>query len=56
MGAVALHVPPHARDPATGATRCAVVARVESGSPATGSAKIHEQEQNELLDEALGGL
>ncbi len=33
-----------------------VVARVESGSPATGSAKIHEQEQNELLDDALGGL
>ena len=33
-----------------------VVARVESGSPATGSAKIHEQEQNELLDEAFGGL
>ena len=34
--------------------RC--VARVESGSPATGSAKIHEQEQQELLDEAFDGL
>jgi 2-oxoglutarate dehydrogenase E1 component len=36
------------------AMRC--VARVESGSPATGSAKIHEQEQSDLLDDALGGL
>jgi 2-oxoglutarate dehydrogenase E1 component len=36
------------------ALRC--VARVESGSPATGSAKIHDQEQNDLLDDALGGL
>ena len=33
-----------------------VVARVESGSPATGSAKIHEQEQTDLLDEAFAGL
>jgi 2-oxoglutarate dehydrogenase E1 component len=32
-----------------------VVARVESGSPATGSAKIHEQEQQELLDSTFEG-
>ena len=38
------------------ATRCGVVARVESGSPATGSAKIHEQEQQELLDHTFDGL
>ena len=31
-------------------------ARVESGSPATGSAKIHEQELADLLDEAFAGL
>ncbi|MEA2461080.1 MAG: multifunctional 2-oxoglutarate metabolism enzyme, partial [Actinomycetota bacterium] len=29
-------------------------ARVESASPATGSAKIHEQEQQELIHKALG--
>jgi 2-oxoglutarate dehydrogenase complex dehydrogenase (E1) component-like enzyme len=29
-------------------------ARVESASPATGSAKIHEQEQAELIERALG--
>jgi multifunctional 2-oxoglutarate metabolism enzyme len=29
------------------------VARVESGSPATGSAKIHEQEHAELMDETF---
>jgi 2-oxoglutarate dehydrogenase complex dehydrogenase (E1) component-like enzyme len=28
-------------------------ARVESASPATGSAKIHEQEQQELIQKAL---
>ncbi len=33
-----------------------VVARVESGSPATGSAKIHEQEQQQLLDHTFKGL
>jgi 2-oxoglutarate dehydrogenase E1 component len=32
------------------------VARVESGSPATGSAKIHEQEQEMLLEETFAGL
>jgi multifunctional 2-oxoglutarate metabolism enzyme len=31
-------------------------ARVESGSPATGSAKIHEQELADLMDETFGGL
>ncbi|MCU1345474.1 MAG: 2-oxoglutarate dehydrogenase, component, partial [Acidimicrobiia bacterium] len=34
--------------------RC--VARVESGSPATGSSKIHEQELNDLMDETFGDL
>ena len=29
------------------------VARLESGSPATGSARIHEQEQKELFDKSL---
>jgi 2-oxoglutarate dehydrogenase E1 component len=33
-----------------------VVARVESGSPATGSAKIHEQEQQQLLDHTFRDL
>ena len=32
------------------------VARVESGSPATGSAEIHRQELAELLDETFAGL
>ncbi len=32
------------------------VARAESGSPATGSSTIHEQEQEELLEESLAGL
>jgi multifunctional 2-oxoglutarate metabolism enzyme len=32
------------------------VARVESGSPATGSAKIHEQELADLMDETFAGL
>jgi 2-oxoglutarate dehydrogenase complex dehydrogenase (E1) component-like enzyme len=30
------------------------ITRFESGSPATGSAKIHEQEQQELIRKALG--
>ncbi|HUF33542.1 MAG TPA: multifunctional oxoglutarate decarboxylase/oxoglutarate dehydrogenase thiamine pyrophosphate-binding subunit/dihydrolipoyllysine-residue succinyltransferase subunit [Acidimicrobiales bacterium] len=30
--------------------------RAESGSPATGSAKVHAQEQEEILDRALEGL
>jgi 2-oxoglutarate dehydrogenase E1 component len=34
--------------------RCA--ARVESGSPATGSSKIHEQELADLMDETFAGL
>jgi 2-oxoglutarate dehydrogenase complex dehydrogenase (E1) component-like enzyme len=29
------------------------VARHESGSPATGSQKIHEQEQQQLVEQAL---
>ena len=29
------------------------VARIESGSPATGSARIHEQEQRELIEKSL---
>jgi 2-oxoglutarate dehydrogenase complex dehydrogenase (E1) component-like enzyme len=32
------------------------VARFESASPATGSTKVHEQEQQELLDSAFAGL
>ncbi len=32
------------------------VARVESGSPATGSATIHEQELADLLDETFVDL
>jgi multifunctional 2-oxoglutarate metabolism enzyme len=32
------------------------VARVESGSPATGSAKIHEQELADLMDESFTGF
>ena len=32
------------------------VARVESGSPATGSAKIHEQELADLMDETFAGF
>ena len=32
------------------------VARAESGSPATGSAKVHEQEQRQIMDEALADL
>ena len=32
------------------------VARVESGSPATGSSKIHEQELSDLMDETFDGL
>jgi 2-oxoglutarate dehydrogenase E1 component len=32
------------------------VSRVESGSPATGSHKIHEQELDELLEETFSGL
>jgi 2-oxoglutarate dehydrogenase E1 component len=32
------------------------VARVGSGSPATGSHTIHVQEQNDLLDRTLEGL
>ncbi len=36
--------------------RLAHVARVESASPATGSATVHEQEQRQLLSEALDGL
>ena len=36
------------------AVRC--VARVESGSPATGSSKIHEQELADLMDETFTGL
>ena len=32
------------------------VARVESGSPATGSAKIHEQELADLMDETFTGF
>jgi len=32
------------------------VARVESGSPATGSKTIHDQEQAELMDETFAGL
>jgi 2-oxoglutarate dehydrogenase E1 component len=31
------------------------VARVESGSPATGSAKIHEQELADLMDDTFAG-
>jgi multifunctional 2-oxoglutarate metabolism enzyme len=31
-------------------------ARVESGSPATGSKTIHDQEHADLMDEAFGGL
>jgi multifunctional 2-oxoglutarate metabolism enzyme len=34
--------------------RC--VARVESGSPATGSAKIHEQELADLMDDTFADL
>ncbi|HEY1281578.1 MAG TPA: multifunctional oxoglutarate decarboxylase/oxoglutarate dehydrogenase thiamine pyrophosphate-binding subunit/dihydrolipoyllysine-residue succinyltransferase subunit [Acidimicrobiales bacterium] len=34
----------------------AVVARVESGSPATGSATIHEQELADLMDETFADL
>ena len=33
-----------------------VVARAESASPATGSNRVHEQEQQELLDKALENL
>jgi 2-oxoglutarate dehydrogenase E1 component len=33
-----------------------VVARAESASPATGSHRVHEQEQQELLDQALKNL
>jgi 2-oxoglutarate dehydrogenase E1 component len=33
-----------------------LVARPESGSPATGSKTIHGQEQEELLEEAFEGL
>jgi multifunctional 2-oxoglutarate metabolism enzyme len=33
-----------------------VVARVESGSPATGSAKIHEQELADLMDDTFAGF
>jgi 2-oxoglutarate decarboxylase len=32
------------------------VARFESASPATGSTKVHEQEQQELIDRAFAGL
>ena len=32
------------------------VSRAESGSPATGSARVHEQEQQQLLSESLEGL
>ncbi len=32
------------------------VSRTESGSPATGSARIHLQEQAEILDRALADL
>ena len=32
------------------------VSRVESASPATGSAHVHEQEQEQLVDEAFAGL
>jgi 2-oxoglutarate dehydrogenase complex dehydrogenase (E1) component-like enzyme len=32
------------------------IARFESASPATGSTKVHEQEQQELLDRAFAGL
>jgi 2-oxoglutarate dehydrogenase complex dehydrogenase (E1) component-like enzyme len=32
------------------------VSRPESGSPATGAAAIHRQEQAELLARAFGGL
>jgi 2-oxoglutarate dehydrogenase E1 component len=32
------------------------VSRPGSGSPATGSAKVHDQEQRQLLDAAFGGL
>ena len=56
MGAVALHVPPHAARSRTAATRSRHVGRVESGSPATGSATIHDQELADLLDEAFAGL
>ena len=31
-------------------------ARVESGSPATGSSKIHEQELADLMDETFADL
>ena len=32
------------------------VSRVESGSPASGSHHVHDQERNQLLEEALGGV
>jgi 2-oxoglutarate dehydrogenase complex dehydrogenase (E1) component-like enzyme len=45
----------HARlhDALPGELELEVVARVESASPATGSATIHEQEQQQLLNQAL---
>lgn len=36
--------------------RLAVSGRAESGSPATGSVHVHEQEQQELLESAFSGL
>ena len=54
-GPLAVHVPPRPPDQGVGLL-AAVVARVESGSPATGSAKIHDQEQQELLDQTFRDL
>jgi hypothetical protein len=31
------------------------IARPESASPATGSARVHEQEQQEMIDRAFAG-
>ena len=38
------------------ATTCDHVARVESGSPATGSKTVHDQELADLMDEVFAGL
>ena len=53
MGAWAfIHARMHRMDFA--ALKLTHVARPESASPATGNHKVHEQEQEELITEALG--
>ena len=55
MGALGVHRAPPVPDQVPG-LQLRHVARVESGSPATGSATIHEQELADLMEDAFSGL